>query len=314
MAKVNSNKQALHPPVRGARVERSTLIAARLSARQLRLRQQRRHVGRQSGHHPSPFKGRGLSFQQLRAYQGGDEIRHIDWRVTARTTKAHTRLFEEERERPIVIGLDQRRSMAFGSRQCFKSVMACHAAAVLAWNGLDSSDRVGGFVFGDHRHSEVRPRRSSRAVLHFLNCASEYNNALLAPASTEPCQPLSRALEELRRITAPGSSVFVISDFHDYDDAAHQQLLLLARHNDIVALCISDPFELELPLHGELPLSDGQQRANVAIDRSLQQRFRRRVAQQHERLKQRLQALGIALVQLQTSDDLLDRLGREIRL
>ncbi len=304
-----------HYAIRGASVSQSALIDARLAARQLRLRQQRRHVARQAGSHPAPFKGRGLSFQQLRAYQGGDEIRHIDWRVTARTTKPHTRLFEEERERPIVIGLDQRRNMAFGSRQCFKSVMACHAAALLAWNALDSSDRVGGFIFADHSHSESRPRRSARAVLHFLHRAGDVNQALLDTAGDpQPPQRLAHALEELRRITRPGSSVFIISDFHDYDDDAHRQLLLLARHNDIVALCISDPLEETLPLHGLLPLSDGQQRRRVDIDKSLQGRYRQHYQQQREQLQQRLRQLGVALLQLRTDDDLLEVLSREIRL
>ena len=315
MAKATHSTSPLTHHIYGASVSRSELIAARLTARQLRLRQQKRHVARQTGNHPAPFKGRGLSFQQLRAYQGGDEIRHIDWRVTARTTKPHTRLFEEERERPIVIGLDQRRTMAFGSRHCFKSVMACHTAALLAWNGLDSNDRVGGFIFSDDSHSEFRPRRSSRAVLHLLNSASEYNQQLLqAPESIEQRQPLSRALEELRRITRPGSSVFILSDFHDYNDDAHQQLLLLARHNDIVALCISDPFELTLPLHGALPLSDGQQRSTINVDQRLQQHYREHIANTQQQLQQRLRQLGVVFLPLSTSDDVLETLAREIRL
>lgn len=314
MAKATSSTESTNYVVRGASVSRAALIAARLTARQLRLRQQRRHVARQTGNHPAPFKGRGLSFQQLRAYQGGDEIRHIDWRVTARTTKPHTRVFEEERERPIVICLDQRRPMAFGSRHCFKSVMACHAAALLAWNGLDSNDRVGGLIFSDDRHNEFRPKRSSRAVLHLLNSACEYSERLLQAPAEDKQQALSSALEELRRITRPGSSVFILSDFHDYDDEAHKQLLLLSRHNDIVALGINDPLELRLPLQGTLPLSDGRQRSVINIDQQLQQHYRDHIAQAQQTLQQQLRQLGIVLLPLSTDDDLLEILSREIRL
>lgn len=299
---------------RGASIDTQQLIALRLAARQMRLAQQHRHFARQSGHHIAPFKGRGLSFQQLRAYQGGDEIRHIDWRVTARTTQPHTRLFEEERERPVVLCVDQRRNMAFGSRQCFKSVLASHTAALLAWSALDQNDRVGGFVFSDQQHSESRPRRSQRAVLHFLQQLADFNQRALAPSDPALQQPLARVFEELRRITRPGSSVFLLSDFHDFNGEAERQLALLARHNDIVAIHISDPLEAEFPLRGQLPLSDGQQRHRVLIDSHLQQRYQQQYRQQREALAHSLRKLGVAQLALQTNDDIQAVLGRELRL
>ena len=299
---------------RGASIETRQLIGLRLAARQLRLAQQHRHYARQSGSHIAPFKGRGLSFQQLRAYQGGDEIRHIDWRVTARTTQPHTRLFEEERERPVVLCVDQRQSMAFGSRQCFKSVLACHTAALLAWNALEHNDRVGGFVFSDRQHAESRPRRSQRAVLHFLQQLTDFNQQALAPAGDEPTQALSAVFEELRRITRPGSAVFILSDFHDMDEAAERQLALLARHNDVLAVEISDPMEAKLPLRGHLALSDGRQRLAVDIDGKLQQRYQQDYQRRQETLHSTLRKLGIVRLSLQTSDDVQAILGRELRL
>lgn len=299
---------------RGASIDTQQLIALRLAARQLRLAQQHRHFARQSGHHVAPFKGRGLSFQQLRAYQGGDEIRHIDWRVTARTMQPHTRLFEEERERPVMLCVDQRRSMAFGSRQCFKSVLACHTAALLAWNALEHNDRVGGFVFSDQQHAESRPRRSQRAVLHFLQQLASFNQQLLTTAAEAAPQTLSTVFEELRRITRPGSAVFILSDFHDFDDNAERQLALLTRHNDVLAIETSDPLEAQLPLRGHLALSDGRQRLNIDIDSALQQRYQQHYQQRRDALHSALRKLGIARLSLQTNDDVQAVLGRELRL
>ena len=299
---------------RGASIDTRQLIALRLAARQLRLAQQHRHFARQSGNHLAPFKGRGLTFQQLRAYQGGDEIRHIDWRVTARTTQPHTRLFEEERERPVVLCVDQRRTMAFGSRQCFKSVLACHTAALLAWNALEHNDRVGGFVFGDTQHSESRPRRSQRAVLHFLQQLTNLNQQALSPTREETPQTLSAVFEELRRITRPGSAVFILSDFHDMDEAAERQLALLARHNDVLAIEIGDPMEAQLPLRGHLALSDGRERLAVDIDSNLQQRYQQDYQQRQDVLHNTLRKLGIKRLGLQTNDDVQAVLGQELRL
>ncbi len=303
-----------HPTeISGASLDQRQLIRTRAAARQLRLRQQGRRFGQQTGSHPAPFKGRGLSFQQLRAYQGGDEIRHIDWRVTARTTKPHTRIFEEERERPIVLCLDQRSAMAFGSRRCFKSVLACHAAALLAWNGLESNDRVGGLIFNDGGHSEIRPRRSQRAVLHFLHEASRFNQQLLTEQAAEVGN-LANALEELRRITRPGSSVFILSDFSGYDAAAQRQLHLLARHNEIIALVIADPLEEQLPLRGLYPLSNGREQGSIRITDSLRQRYCDDYRERRHQLHDNFRRSGIHHIDLSTDGDLLQTLQRGMRL
>ncbi|QQD17387.1 DUF58 domain-containing protein [Spongiibacter nanhainus] len=299
--------------VRGAYVDQQALIRSRFAARRLRL-QQRRHYSRQSGQHPAPFKGRGLAFNHVREYQGGDEIRHIDWRVTARTTQAHTKIFEEEKERPIVLCLDQSQSMFFGSRHCFKSVLACHCAALLAWSALDSSDRVGGLIFDNDNHREIRPRRNQRAVLHFLHSAAEFNQRLNAKRQEPPQLPFATALEELRRITRPGSSVFVLSDFQRYDDNAERQLHLLARHNDVIAAVISDPLERELPGKGQYPISDGEHRLSLSVTPKLQQRYRQQAQQRIDALQHSLRRGGIHYLALSTNQALTETLDRELRL
>ena len=204
-------------------------------------------------------RGRGLEFEEVRAYAPGDDVRSIDWRVSARTGRVHTRLFRTERERPVYLLLDQRQPMFFGTRGSMKSVQAAHAAALLAWAALAGGDRVGGIVLGNSRVREIRPRRSRRAVLGFLRIASEANAALGASASDPTQTRMASALSLLRRLCRPGSLVLVLSDFHDWTDDCAVQLRLLARHGEVHGLHVHDAMELALPAAGSARFSDGRE-------------------------------------------------------
>merc|ERR1711916_149956 len=122
-----------------------------------------------------------MEFEEVRVYQPGDDIRTIDWRVTARTQVAHTKLFQEEREKPVLLVVDQRSNMFFGSQRCFKSVYAAHIAATLGWAAIYQNDRVGALVFGDDQQRDVRPKRSKHAQLSFLQQLVEFNHKLISP-------------------------------------------------------------------------------------------------------------------------------------
>ncbi len=178
-------------PARGAYAELEDLIALRFPARQLRLARRNRALSVLAGPNKSNFRGRGIDFEEVRSYQPGDDIRSIDWRVTARTGSAHTKLFREERERPVLVAVDQRSSMFFGSSHCFKSVLAAQLASLLAWSALDGGDRVGGLVFNDAGHREIRPRRSRKTVLALLSQVAEYNQRP-APGGSRPREQLRR--------------------------------------------------------------------------------------------------------------------------
>ena len=118
-----------------------------------------------AGTQRSPFKGRGINFEEVRRYQPGDEIRHMDWRVTARTGEPHLKLFQEERERPVIFVVDFTASMFFGTRVAFKSVIAARVATLLAWAALARGDRVGSLIFSEHGHQDLRPRGGRSGVL-----------------------------------------------------------------------------------------------------------------------------------------------------
>jgi uncharacterized protein (DUF58 family) len=165
-------------PAKGAYTRLSDLINLRFPARQLQLTRKKRALSVLAGPNKSNFRGRGIDFEEVRSYQPGDDIRTIDWRVTARTGSAHTKLFREERERPVLVVVDQRASMFFGSSHCFKSVLAAQLAGLLAWSALDSGDRIGGLVFNDEEHRDIRPRRSRKTALALMSHVAHYNAAL----------------------------------------------------------------------------------------------------------------------------------------
>jgi uncharacterized protein (DUF58 family) len=159
-------------------------------------------------------------------YQAGDDVRTIDWRVTARTQEPHTKLFHEERERPIFIMVEQSCRLFFGSGLMFKSVLAAQAASLIGWAALGHNDRVGGLVFGDNEHYEIKPRRSKQSLLQLLNRLVRVNQS---PAHRKP-EPdaLGMALRRGREVLRPGSLVIVICDERALTEGAEQQLSLLA--------------------------------------------------------------------------------------
>jgi len=295
-------KQAdISSPARGAYVDLADLIALRFPARQLRLGRRNRALSALAGPNKSNFRGRGIEFEEVRNYQAGDDIRTIDWRVTARTGSAHTKLFREERERPVLVVVDQRQGMYFGSSHCFKSVLAAQLAALLAWSALEAGDRIGGLVFTDGGHRDIRPRRSRKTVLALLSQIAEYNGAL---PGTGPLSGtgFSDMLSNLRHIARPGSSLFILSDFRGAgEDTAREQLFQLAQHTEITAIACSDPLEADLPRAGHYAVTDGRERSELdTADRDVRASYHRRSRQRWELLSTELLRLGIPLLRAET--------------
>lgn len=220
----------------------------------------------------SRFKGRGMDFDEVRMYQIGDDIRNIDWKVTARTGEAHTKLFKEERERPVFVVLDQMPNMFFGTAKVFKSLIASHIAAQLMWNTLSNGDRFGALLFGEYTHFEMKPSGNRRNCMRLLNRIVEnYHNTLNAcfsnenikmdqmTQSSEQNNPLKDTLKRLRYLSKPGSVIHLVSDFNQFDEACTRQLSKLSQHADIHCILVSDPIESQLPPAGLYGITDGLQ-------------------------------------------------------
>lgn len=238
------------------RVSVSGLVALNRSAVGLSLRT---HAVRApvSGEYLSRFKGRGMEFAESRPYQPGDDVRNLHWRVMARTGKPFTKLFREERERPVFVWVDLRRRMFFGTRNAYKSVVAARAAALIAWAASRHGDRIGGVLFSDGSHEEIKPGRGKAAVMHLIRRLVEH------PAWDRPESPIDDeqstrdAMIRLRRVVRPGSLVFLLSDFGNFDAVAEANLMRFARRNEVLSMLIYDELERELPPPGSYRLSDG---------------------------------------------------------
>lgn len=285
------------------------LIALRGRAGELRLSPRRQVLSQQSGGYHSPFKGRGIDFEEVRGYQPGDDIRTMDWRVTARTGRPHTKLFREERERPVLTWVDQGVSMRFGTRVAFKSVVAARAAALLAWGAAENGDRVGGLLFAGREHHELRPRARRAGVLPLLNRLAE-------GIVSDEASDLVAALTRLRRVAHPGSLLFLISDFFAGLDssAARTHLAELARHNDLVLIFVYDHLEAVPPPPGRYLVSDGIRKLLLdGGDARLGERYREHFAMRRDGLKRHARRLGIPFIELATDQPLVETLRDGLR-
>ncbi len=286
--------------LKGAYPDLPQLLALRKYTEQLSLETVAR-TSPSAGNWQTRMRGRGLDFAEVRRYQAGDDIRSIDWRVTAKTQKTHTRLFTQERERPIILVADLRSDMFFGSVNCFKSVTCAGLMSALAWVALKSKDRVGGLVIGDNQHIELRPKAHKKIVLSFIHYLDEYCRQLTSPIAHSSKQSMDQLLIKLKRVTRPGSAIYIASDFHDLESVNIGRLVKLSQHNQLVFMVISDPLEWHLPVSSSLLVSDGnttcELQNNSANNRLMQRRL--------DKIEAICKQLNIEVMQVSTSDKLL---------
>ena len=211
-----------------------------------------------NGRHASRLRGRGLNFEELRHYHNGDDVRTIDWKVTARTGDPYVRVYTEERDRPALLLVDQKMSMFYGSVLNMKSVIAAEAAALAAWRLRMQGDRVGGLVFSDTSIAELRPRASATALNRFLSVVADANNALHAGLKVDTSLPFNKVLESAVRIAKTGTMILIFSDFAGADDRSEKLIRQLSQHNDVLLFPISDPSSHSFPSDFRIIASDGQ--------------------------------------------------------
>jgi uncharacterized protein (DUF58 family) len=293
----------------------SDLIALRHAAESVNLRATRVR-SLQGQNYLSPFKGRGMEFDESRPYTAGDDIRSLDWRVTARAGKPYTKLFREERERPVMVAVDYRPAMFFATQGSFKSVVAARCAALLAWRAAQQGDRLGGFIFSHRDHWEGRPSLGSAATLHFLQqLAARGRIDRQAAGHDANSEAPTRALARLRRVARPGSLIALISDFRDLSTSAEAHLAQLSRHNELVLIFVHDPLETRLPPAGQYRIAyrDRELTLDTASDRvrsDYTECFNRRKNRiQHLCLRHRMIFLPCA-----TNDNPLQRLQQGLML
>lgn len=290
----------------GAYCTLQELVGLRFPAQNLPLFRHTQSRALMSGGARSPFKGRGVDFEEVRAYQFGDDIRTIDWRVTARRMKPHTKVFREERERPVMVLLDQSHSMFFGSQLNFKSVTAAEAAALISWATLQHGDRIGGVIFNERNLTEIRPKRANKSLMHLLSQTESMNNALSINTMPGiiPEGFFARALRHARRVAHPGTHIFMISDFNHMDNDASRHLRQLAKHCQLMAIHISDPLEQELPVPDQYTITNGRHRHTIDTrKKQVREKFRLQYLTRDQQLAEELQQYRIPLLQLSSAEE-----------
>jgi uncharacterized protein (DUF58 family) len=257
-------------------------------------------------------KGRGMEFDEARHYQIGDDIRAIDWRVTARTGKVHTKIYREERERPVYVLVDLNPRLYFGSQLLLKSVQACHLAALIGWSAIANGDRIGALLCNTAQHRELKPRNRHHGVLALIDYLVKIHNQGLElfKQNAEIENIFEQSCSRLRRVVKPGSLVFLISDFTDISAKATKQLQLLGRHNEIIACQINDPLDSALPagLNGSFAVTDGHVRRQFSIDASQRTSYQQSAATNQQQQMSVLKKLNITTHHFSSHLDLLSQL------
>lgn len=244
-------------PAAGAYADLDELIRLQCQARNFSLLPKQPSQSVLSGRHASRLRGRGLNFEEIRHYSQGDDIRAIDWKVTSRLRKPHVRVFSDERDRSVLLLVDQRLSMFFGSQRSMKSVTAAELTALFAWRVLSSGDRIGAIVFNDSEMKVIEPKRSRHQVMTILEAVVEQNHALKVGTGRKADASIyNEVLKKALKLVKHDFLVCSIGDCYGADDDTVDLLTMLRAHNDALVTFVYDPLETELPDVGRLVLAE----------------------------------------------------------
>jgi uncharacterized protein (DUF58 family) len=264
-----------------------------------------------AGRYASRLRGRGLNFEEIRRYLPGDDIRTMDWKVTARTRSPHVRVYTEEKDRAVLLIVDQRSNMFFGTRDKLKSVTAAELAALGAWRAIDVGDRIAAVVFNDTELVDFVPQRSQKNVMSILGMIVQMNHELNAEIRAEPnAGMLNRALEKALQMVPHDALIVMISDFFGVDEQTERLTARMAAHNDILALLVHDPIRLQ-PAEQQVTVSDGllQMEVNFA-DQRVREKIAENYREEQLQIKHFLSGLAAPMLMVSNEGDVVDQVRR----
>jgi len=261
-----------------------------------------------SGEYHSVFKGRGMEFSEVREYQPGDDVRTIDWNVSARTGHPFVKVFEEERELTVMLMVDVSSSGNFGTAEQFKREIAGELSAVLAFSAIKNNDKVGLMIFSDKIEKFIPPRKGKKHVLRVIR-------EILFYKPQDSSTDLNIALEYLSRIIKRKSTVFLISDFltENFEKALH----VANRKHDIIAISITDPREVSLPDVGLIDLVDAESGEAITIDTGsaqIRNDFYQSAFGHQEELKSLFRSIGMDHIDILTDRSYVEPITRFFRM
>lgn len=301
------------PAIAGVRVDLRELVALRGQITRLARLAQRRSADTLSGANHSPFRGRGMEYAESRPYAPGDDVRHIDWRVTARSGRTHTKLFQPERERTTAVVYDRAPAMAFGTRVCFKSVQAARLAALMLWLAAQEGHRLAAAGCGEAVEL-MPPLGGRRGVLRALDALVRWQPKIGVQESGAEAANLARALDALRRVLRPGSQVLLLLDPRSVDAQVSAALARLRAHHDLAACLIVDPIEQAAPPPEDYRISDGNSIGHLHLEtREARRRWQAHFSDLHAQASEQLRRAGTRVVRVATDADPVDALGALLR-
>ena len=259
------------------------------------------------GEYHSAFKGRGIEFAEVRPYQVGDDIRNIDWNVSARMDETYVKVYEEEREQTVMLLVDISGSGDFGSQEKLKRDVAAEVCAVMAFSAVQNNDKVGLLLFTDRVELFVPPRKGRRHVLRLIR---ELYTADPDSRGTD----IGAALRYVTHVVRRRSILITISDF--LDDGYVSMLRAVARRHDTVAVELIDPRETELPDVGLVDLTDAETGETVTVDarsKAAREAFRSAAEAERERTAAQFRSSGVGHVRINTGGDFIDPLAAFFR-
>ena len=277
--------------------------------RQIQIRTSHQVTEVMAGEYKSAFKGRGMEFDEVREYQPGDDVRNIDWNVTARTGKPYVKRFVEERELTVMLVVDASSSGAFGSTTKSKNEVAAEIAALLAYSAIRSNDRVGLIVFTDQIEKFIPPKKGRSHVMRVIR------EILFLEEPEHGKTDIKMALEYLQKICTRRSVVFLITDF--IDEGYEQAMTLVSKKHDLIPVTITDPRETELPDIGFIDLMDAETGERVLIDSSdskVRRTFKALALKRNEELKKFFRQLNSDSIEIQTNKSYVDALVKFFKM
>ncbi|MCD6429951.1 MAG: DUF58 domain-containing protein [Deltaproteobacteria bacterium] len=298
--------------VNGITCTTEELLDLRHTARSLIGKSHQKAYSIMAGNTLSKFRGRGMDYAESRIYTPGDDIRSIDWRVTARSGKTHTKLYSEERDCPVMTLVDFSPSLYFGTKEAFKSVIAARLAATVAWTAAFNSDRIGGILQTPQEKFELRPQAGRKGVLTLIHALVK---ATKPPVSESSNSSLEQILHNGMRTIRPGSRIFLISDFYHHDHNLERNLSRLRRHNDLILCQIIDPLELKAPPPGLYNISNGRDQAQLSTKASaVRKAYSEKFNQRRENLSCIAGNLKIPYLKVVSGDDIAGIMRRGLSL
>lgn len=292
---------------KGIHSDITKLIAIRHYARNIHFFNDQKVSGAQSGSRLSFSRGRGMDFEEVRRYQPGDDIRLIHWPLTARLGKTYTKIHREERERAIYLLIDQSASMQFGTRVCFKSVLAAKIASLFGWAALNHHEQIGGIVFNNDSAQFIKPKRSRQSMLDLFNLVTK------PEAIKQYTGGLNNALQLISRKLQSGSIVVVVSDYFHINEETETYLRLISQKCEVINLFVYDQLEVNLPSTGHYSFTqDGKIQLEIDANRKNCTRYSELFTKRLAAIEQLSQKNNMQLIKIATNDDLVQKINHGV--